>query len=102
MIATNPVPPLAGSINFNAQHSPMGAFMSFTCGNFGSGGGIGVEIGRPANQNIYIGVKRGGRRAANPIKCLPFVRGIASIKAPAGSRIRERASQRHAMRRHVR
>ena len=27
-----------GNINFNAQHSPMGAFMSFTCGHFGTRG----------------------------------------------------------------
>jgi len=72
---SNVVPPFHGNINFNAQHSPCGAFMTFTCGHFGSGGGIGVEIGRPANQNLYIGVKRGARRAVAPITCLPFVRG---------------------------
>jgi hypothetical protein len=72
------VPAFHGNINFNAQHAPVGAFMSFTCGHFGSGGGIGVEIGKPANQNLYIGVKRGGRSAVAPIKCLPFVRGAGS------------------------
>jgi xylan 1,4-beta-xylosidase len=65
-------PPFSGNINFNAQHSPTGAFMSFTCGHFGTGGGIGVEIGKPATQNLYIGVKRGDRRANGPIRCLPF------------------------------
>jgi len=35
----------------------------------------------PANQNIYIGCKRGGRRVANPIRYLPIVRGIASMEA---------------------
>ena len=30
--------PLTGPIGFNAQHSPMGAFMSFTCGNPGTKG----------------------------------------------------------------
>jgi hypothetical protein len=75
MSSVPPVPPqLAGNVNFNAQHAPVGAFMSFTCGHFGSGGGIGVEIGKPANQNLFIGVKRGERRAVAPIKCLPFVR----------------------------
>ena len=62
------------NINFNAQHSPMGAFMSFTCGQFGAGGGIGVEIGKPAGQNLYIGVKDGDRSSAAPLKCLPFYR----------------------------
>src|SRR5687768_18607321 len=75
------VPPFHGNINFNAQHSPVGAFMSFTCGHFGSGGGIGVEVGKPANQNLYVGVKYGGRRAVGPIKCLPFVRGAAGSGA---------------------
>jgi hypothetical protein len=68
------VPPFGGSINFNAQHAPAGAFMSFTCGHFGTGGGIGLEIGRPAAQSIYVGVKRGGRRSTHPIRCLPFIR----------------------------
>ena len=78
------VPPLAGNINFNAQHAPIGAFMSFTCGHFHSGGGIGVEIGRPAHQSIYVGVKRGDRRSAAPIQCLPFIRR-ASGSGAAGA-----------------
>lgn len=71
------IPSLKGQINFNAQHSPMGAFMSFTCGHFGSGGGIGVEVGRPAKQNLIVGVKRGERRAKGPVRCLPFATGDA-------------------------
>jgi hypothetical protein len=63
-----------GNISFNAQHAPVGAFMSFTCGHFGGGGGIGVEIGRPANQSVYVGVKQGDRRSSHPIRCLPFIR----------------------------
>ena len=31
--------PLTGPIGFNAQHSPMGAFMSFTIGNPGTRSG---------------------------------------------------------------
>src|SRR5262249_60802214 len=69
------VPAFPGKINFNAQHAPIGAFMSFTCGHFGTGGGIGLEIGKPANQNIYIGVKNGTRRSPAAIRCLPFMRG---------------------------
>src|SRR3954452_8213256 len=74
---TAPIPPLGGNISFNAQHAPSGAFMSFTCGHFGTGGGIGVEIGRPANQNLYVGVKRGDRTSSAPIRCLPFARNLA-------------------------
>src|SRR5215204_93007 len=79
------LPPFDGNISFNAQHSPMGAFMSFTCGHFGSGGGIGVEIGKPANQNIYVGVKRGSRRSTARLRCLPFVRGSGSFTSAAAT-----------------
>src|SRR6186997_3410755 len=68
------VPNFGGKINFNAQHAPAAAFMSFTCGHFGTGGGIGVEIGRPANQNLFIGVKQGDRKSRESVKCLPFAR----------------------------
>src|SRR4051794_19351552 len=79
------VPHFEGNINFNAQHAPMGAFMSFTCGHFGSGGGIGVEIGKPANQNVYVGIKRGDRKSPHPFRCLPFVRGSTSFTAAAAN-----------------
>src|SRR3954466_13028531 len=77
-----PTPPFEGNINFNAQHAPMGAFMSFTCGQFGTGGGIGLEIGRPANQNLYIGIKTGDRRSPAALRCLPFARGVDKPQAP--------------------
>ncbi|CAN5527732.1 hypothetical protein BH09PLA1_BH09PLA1_12070 [soil metagenome] len=79
------VPRFQGNINFNAQHSPMGAFMSFTCGHFGTGGGIGVEIGRPANQNLFIGVKRGDRKSRESIQCLPFARAAHAPGAVSAS-----------------
>ena len=75
--------PFAGNISFNAQHSPMGAFMSFTCGNFGTRGGVGLQIGQPGNQDIYIGVKDGDRRAASPPRCLPFYQGKSGDEAGA-------------------
>ena len=71
------IQPFAGNISFNAQHSPMGAFMSFTCGNFGSRGGVGVQIGQPGNQDIYIGVKDGNRKSDSSPRCLPFYQGNA-------------------------
>ena len=69
------LPPLAGNISFNAQHSPMGAFMSFTCGNFGTRGGVGLQIGQPGNQDLYVGVKDGDRKSDSSPRCLPFYQG---------------------------
>jgi hypothetical protein len=67
------LPAFRGNISFNAHHSPMGAYWSFTCGHHGTRGGFDVQSGRPGDQDIYIGIKRGRRddRAA-PITCLPF------------------------------
>jgi xylan 1,4-beta-xylosidase len=41
---------------FNAHHSPVGAFASFTLGFPGKSGGLDLELGRPPRQNVYIGV----------------------------------------------
>src|SRR6476646_6779989 len=67
------IPPFRGNTSFNAHHSPMGAYWSFTCGHHGTRGGFDVQSGRPGNQDIYIGIKRGPRddRSA-PILSLPF------------------------------
>ena len=78
--------PFAGNISFNAQHSPMGAFMSFTCGNFGTRGGVGLQIGQPGNQDIYIGVKDGDRKSDSALRCLPFFQGNAHDAASRVSR----------------
>lgn len=86
---------LLAHADFNAQHSPMGAFMSFTCGHVGTGGGIGVEIGKPAAQNVFVGVKRGSRMEQTPLRCLPFLKGIAGPSAAANYDV-ERAAQRAA------
>lgn len=77
------MPKLTGPIGFNAQHSPMGAFMSFTCGNPGTKGGIGLQIGQPADQEVFIGVIDGDRYADAPLKCLPFYVGAASTAVEA-------------------
>jgi hypothetical protein len=58
------------TISFNVQHAPMGAFSSFTMGHFGTGGGFGSEVGRPARDNLFIGFQRQGQ----PICYFPFVR----------------------------
>jgi hypothetical protein len=75
--------PLSYHLGFNAQHSPMGAFMSFTCGNPGTRGGIGLQIGSPADQEVFIGVIDGDRYADMPLKCLPFYIGAASTAVEA-------------------
>lgn len=69
------VPAFKGQTSFNAHHSPMGAFFSFTCGNFGTRGGLAAQAGGPADQNLYIGVKEGDRHSDSPLKCLPFYEG---------------------------
>ncbi|WP_159885646.1 glycoside hydrolase family 52 protein [Paenibacillus puerhi] len=54
---------------FNAHHSPMGAFASFTLGYPGASGGLGLELGKPADQSIYIGVQS---EAGDCYRVLPF------------------------------
>ncbi|WP_238653689.1 glycoside hydrolase family 52 protein [Paenibacillus piscarius] len=54
---------------FNAHHSPIGSFSSFTLGFKGASGGFDLELGRPPRQNIYIGLERGDGRGYDT---LPF------------------------------
>ena len=75
--------PLKTQLSFNAQHSPMGAFMSFTCGNFGTRGGIGLQIGQPGDQEVFVGFKDGDRYSGATLKCLPFYVGAVSRAADA-------------------
>ncbi|MBF9017275.1 MULTISPECIES: glycoside hydrolase family 52 protein [unclassified Oceanispirochaeta] len=42
---------------FNAFHSPLGAHSSFTLGCKGKSGGLGLEKGGPACENVYIGLE---------------------------------------------
>ncbi|TXC89869.1 beta-xylosidase [Metabacillus litoralis] len=42
---------------FNAHHSPIGAFSSFTLGFYGNGGGLDLELGRSPRKNVYVGVE---------------------------------------------
>ncbi len=70
-----------GNIGFNAQHSPMGAFMSFTCGHFGTRGGFGLQAGRPGNQDVYVGLIDGPIGSDGPIRALPFYHGAATEEA---------------------
>jgi hypothetical protein len=61
----------------------MGAFMSFTCGNFGTRGGIGLEIGQPGDQELYVGFKEGDRYSDATLKCLPFYTAAVNRSADA-------------------
>ena len=81
--------PLSYHLGFNAQHSPMGAFMSFTCGNFGTRGGIGLQIGQPGDQEVFIGFKDGDRHSDATLKCLPFY--TAAVNRAADSFLVEQA-----------
>jgi xylan 1,4-beta-xylosidase len=75
--------PIAYRRGFNAQHAPMGAFMSFTCGNFGTRGGIGLQIGQPGDQEVFIGFKDGDRYSDATLKCLPFYTAAVNRSADA-------------------
>ena len=57
---------------FNAHHSPIGAFATFTLGMKGPKGGLGLELGGPADESVYVGVedREGGR-----FQALPFFGG---------------------------
>lgn len=57
---------------FNAHHSPIGAFASFTLGFPGATGGFDLERGVPPQQNVYIGLQK---RDGNSYEALPFYEG---------------------------
>jgi len=57
------------TIFFNAFHSPLGALSSFTLGCKGKSGGLGLEMGTPACENIYIGMQN---RNDKNYSALPF------------------------------
>ncbi|QEN04386.1 beta-xylosidase [Thiospirochaeta perfilievii] len=57
------------SIFFNAFHAPLGAHSSFTLGCKGRSGGLGLEMGTPACENVYIGLEN---RDNEKFKLLPF------------------------------
>lgn len=61
--------------NYHTQHSPFGAFASFTIGLHNSPGGFGQALGGPANQNIYAGFRRKSDPRWN---LLPFFKGTKS------------------------
>lgn len=55
--------------SYHSQHSPFGAFASFTIGLVDSPGGFGHALRGPAKQNIFIGYRQGN----DTWKLLPFL-----------------------------
>ncbi|RSL32101.1 beta-xylosidase [Salibacterium salarium] len=58
------------NIFFNAHHSPIGAFSSFTLGFPGNGGGLDLELGKSPRKNMYIGVESSEQEGV--YEALPF------------------------------
>jgi hypothetical protein len=76
------------TIFYNAHHSPIGAFASFTLGFPGAKGGLGLELGQPADSNVYIGVET---RSGGRYEALPFFAGAERGQAStAGDEERKR------------
>lgn len=58
------------SIQFNAHHSPVGAFASLTLGFPGAKGGLGHELKGPADEPFYVGLEEVSREGY--YQTLPF------------------------------
>jgi len=54
---------------FNAHHSPIGAYASFTLGFPGDSGGFDLEMARPPRENVFIGVESADGKIC---EALPF------------------------------
>ena len=51
---------------FNAHHSPIGAYSTFTLGYPGANGGFGIEQNLPGTQSVFVGVLRDSVAAGLP------------------------------------
>ena len=67
--------------DFHAHHAAPGAYFSFTLGKFARRGGFGLELGRPGDCDVYVGVKHGRRGDDTPLVCLPFFEGAGGDEA---------------------
>lgn len=61
------------NIFFNAHHSPIGSYSSFTLGFPGAGGGLDVELGRSPRESVFIGVE--SLEQDGKYEALPFFEG---------------------------
>lgn len=57
--------------SYQTQHSPFGAFASFTIGLVDAPGGFGQALSKPASQNVYVGFRPAKQE---PWRLLPFFR----------------------------
>lgn len=57
---TRPGPARFPMSRYHTQHSPFGAFASFTCGLPGSPGGFGQSLGGPAHQDLHVAFRSPG------------------------------------------
>ncbi|SEJ33876.1 glycoside hydrolase family 52 protein [Paenibacillus polymyxa] len=64
---------MSKNIFYNTQHAPIGSFSSFTLGFKGNRGGLGLELGKPADENVYIGLQS---RDGGSYEALPFFASI--------------------------
>ncbi|MGJ9383476.1 glycoside hydrolase family 52 protein [Salipaludibacillus sp. CF4.18] len=60
---------MAENIFYNAHHSPIGSFSSFTLGFKGAKGGLGLELDKPADESVFIGLEK---RDSDEYEALPF------------------------------
>ena len=66
---------MTSPIFYNAHHSPVGAFATLTLGCKGPKGGLGLELGGPADESVYVGVENVDEPGT--FRALPFFGGPA-------------------------
>jgi hypothetical protein len=66
------------AVFYNTQYSPIGAFASFTLGARGAKGGLAIELGKPADQNVFIGLEDS---STGQFSCLPFFQPVVDESA---------------------
>lgn len=71
-------------MHYHSQHSPFGAFASFTIGLPGARGGFGQSLPGPADQNVYAGYRQIAETSTHaPWTLLPFYKKQESSAAAA-------------------
>ena len=70
---------MSNSPFFNAHHSPIGAFATLTFGCKGPQGGLGLELGGPANEHLFIGAE--SAQTPGDYDALPFFGELRNVEA---------------------
>lgn len=87
-------------MHYHSQHSPFGAFASFTIGLPGARGGFGQSLPGPADQNVYAGYRRIETQGADarwmllPFYQRPEVAAAAAFVGEDAARARTEAGPR--------